>query len=38
MSILFHKKSQKFLNAFFAVFAVLIIASMILLYMPGLWR
>ena len=38
MSILFHKKSRKIVKGAFAVVAVLIALSMVLLYAPGFWQ
>jgi hypothetical protein len=37
MSFLFHRKTKKILNYFWAVFAVLIILSMVLMYAPGVF-
>jgi hypothetical protein len=36
MSILFHKKSKKAMNIIFGIIGVLVVASMILLYAPGI--
>jgi hypothetical protein len=36
MSVLFHKKSRKAMKVIFGIVGVLVVASMILLYAPGI--